>query len=124
MTRINVIPVEELTDKHLVAEYKEILRLPKNLNKSLNRKSKPFSSAEIPASYTMGKGHVKFFYDKFRWLDRRFKQLCGEMKARGYVTNFEGFKGFSEVPSKYYGDYMPDQKAININLERIKERLS
>lgn len=31
MTRINVVPVESLSRQHLVAEYREITRLPKNL---------------------------------------------------------------------------------------------
>jgi hypothetical protein len=28
MTRINLIPVEELTDQHLLAEHREIKRIP------------------------------------------------------------------------------------------------
>ena len=63
MTRINVVPVGELSQLHLVAEYREITRLPKNLTKSLSRKAKEFNMDEIPPDYVLGKGHVKFFYD-------------------------------------------------------------
>ena len=63
MTRINVVPVKELTNKHLVAEYREIMRLPKNLNTSLNRKGKPFNMNEIPEDYVLGSGHVKFLQE-------------------------------------------------------------
>jgi deoxyribonuclease (pyrimidine dimer) len=61
MTRVNVIPVQELTKQHLVAEYREIMRVPGALKKSLQRK-KPFCNSEIPENYVLGKGHVKFFY--------------------------------------------------------------
>ena len=123
MTRINVVPVTELTDKHLVAEYREIMRLPKNLNKSLNRKNKPFSMDEIPDNYTMGKGHVKFFYNKFLFLENRFKALLKEMHNRGFTTNFIDSSIF-HVDSIYMNDYKPDNRALSINRQRIKERLT
>ena len=64
MTRINLVEPKELSTKHLVAEYREITRLPSNLKLALNRKSKAFSMTEIPSEYVLGKGHVKFFFDK------------------------------------------------------------
>lgn len=56
MTRVNCIPVQELTVKHLVAEYREIPRLFK-----LARILKP---NEFVPLYTLGAGHCKLFYDK------------------------------------------------------------
>ena len=83
MTRINVVPTAELTTKHLVAEYREITRLPKNLKQSLNR-AKPFSLNEIPLHYVLGTGHVKFFYNKMLFLQKRYEELVNEMLSRGY----------------------------------------
>ena len=88
MTRINVVPVRELSQKHLIAEYREITRLPGNLQQSLNRKGKPFSKDEIPTQYVLGPGHVKFFYDKMHWLAKRFDDLVDEMMRRGYDPKF------------------------------------
>ena len=123
MTRINVIPVKELTRQHLVAEYREITRLPKNLVKSLNR-SKPFSMDEIPLEYVLGKGHVKFFYDKMEFLKNRFKQLVLEMNNRGYTTNFNDSSIFSNCESIWFNDYKPTREALELNRKRIKERLT
>jgi deoxyribonuclease (pyrimidine dimer) len=122
VTRINIVPVEELSVKHLVAEYREIARLPNNLTKSLNRKSKPFSMDEIPASYTLDTGHVKFFYDKMGFLEARFEQLVTEMIKRGYNPSYRDGSIFSNCPTGFYNDYEPTEEAIKINRDRIRER--
>jgi deoxyribonuclease (pyrimidine dimer) len=122
MTRINVVPVTELSTKHLVAEYREIARLPNNLRTSLNRKGKPFSYSEIPNNYTLGKGHVKFFYNKMKFLETRFEQLVTEMIRRGYNPNFRDSSIFIPDNVQFYNDYVPTKEAIQINNNRIKER--
>lgn len=121
MTRINCIPVQELTTKHLVAEYREITRLPNNLAKSLSR-AKPFSMSEIPTQYTLGTGHVKYFYNKFRYLQKRFENLVEEMVRRGYNPKYRDSSIF-KVEEKFYQDWTPDEEAMRKNRERIKERL-
>lgn len=124
MTRINVVPVAELTREHLIAEYREITRLPKNLVKSLNRKSKPFSMSEIPSTYILGKGHVKFFYDKMKWLERRYTELLNEMWDRGYNPQFTDPSIFAKCEARFYNDYKPTKQALELNRERIKDRLN
>lgn len=57
MTRINLIPVECLSDKHLIAEYKEITR-PFGKVKARLEKEKSFD--DIPKSFTLNKGHETF----------------------------------------------------------------
>ena len=81
MTRINCIPVEELTDKHLIAEYRELPRVFK-----LARDPKP--GEHIPTYYSLGRGHVKFFYNKLFYLEKRFLALVLEMRARGFKPNY------------------------------------
>lgn len=121
MTRINVVNPSELSREHLVAEYREIMRLPGNLKSWLNRKTKPPSFDEIPEEYKLGTGHVKFFYNKFLFLQKRFESLVGEMQARGYNPNFTDSTIFI-VDNLYYNDYTPTEAAIEINRVRIKER--
>lgn len=123
MTRINVVPTSELTTKHLVAEYREITRLPKNLQVSLSRK-KPFSMSEIPSAYTLGTGHVKYFYDKMLFLQRRFEDLVSEMLSRGYNPTYRDSSIFIPKDKKFYNDYVPTEEAKAINRARIQERLS
>ena len=122
MTRINVVEPKELTTKHLVAEYREITRLPGNLKDSLNRKTKEFSMEEIPKEYVLGKGHVKFFFDKMLFLKQRFESLVGEMISRGYNPTYRDSSIFN-VEDRFMNDYIPTTEAIRINRERIKERL-
>jgi deoxyribonuclease (pyrimidine dimer) len=122
MTRINIVPVTELSQQHLVAEYREIARLPKNLVKSLTRPSKPFDFNEIPPTYTLGTGHVKYFYDKMLFLEKRFDQLVTEMLRRGYNPTFRDSSIFRPHDNRFYNDYIPTEEALEINRQRIKER--
>ena len=53
MTRINCgIPVEELTNKHLIAEHREIKRLPNCVVKGR------YNLKGQPKLFTLGTGHV------------------------------------------------------------------
>lgn len=121
MTRINLVDPANLSSQHLIAEYREIMRLPNNLRKSLQRKI-PFKMSEIPNEYVLGKGHVKFFYNKMKFLRRRFKALVAEMLKRGYQPHFKDANIFIPDEKKFDRDYRPTPKAIKLNRARIKER--
>ena len=114
MTRINLIPVTELTQKHLLAEYREMLRL----RHIYPRQLKP----TISKQYKLGKGHVLFFADKGLWLLNRHRQLREEMHNRGYVVNYE--LDLSSWPQSAMNDWYPNEDEIQINRERILERLN
>jgi len=124
MTRINAgIPVEELSDKHLLAEHREIKRIP---NTILSGKAK---IENIPEKFTLGKGHVKFFYDKQMFLYRRYVLIWHECIKRGFkVTSYaEAFYPFiSALPYSTYGklanDWEPTEEANQLIRQRIKER--
>ena len=88
MTRINVVPVQTLSDKHLLAEYKEITR---PFNKVIKRVyNNTMGNVTIPDNYVLGKGHETFFFNKLKWLHDRYDQLFVELKARGF--NIDGAK--------------------------------
>lgn len=125
MTRINIIPVEALTGQHLVAEYRELPRVFALAHKA-SLSSKPFANRQ-PKEYTLGTGHVLFFYDKLLFLANRHKQLVNEMLARGYKPTLQDclmqqWQGV--MPIGYWQDYEPTNEAIKINIERINKRLS
>lgn len=120
MTRINVVPVNELTREHLIAEYRELPRIYKAAEKYyLNGEKTP-----IPAKYLLGKGHMTFFYDKLEFIRIRHENLIREMKHRGYKPTFTSDPPVLNVPLRYWNDYRPTTEALEINRERIKERLS
>ena len=123
MTRINVVPVKELCNKHLFAEWREMPRLVKNLESSLNRKSKPFSVDEIPTEYVFGKGHVKFFYNKFKFLHLRYQQLTAELLERGYNLTIMDCGYFKSVPEEFFNDWVPSLEDMKINRQRILEKM-
>lgn len=123
MTRINVVPVQELCNQHLMAEYREMPRLVANLHSALNRKSKPFDMSEISPEYLLGPGHVKFFFDKFKYLHLRHIQITDELLRRGYTLSNTDSSIFQTVDSKWYKDYTPTAKALELNRARIKERI-
>lgn len=118
MTRINCgIPPAELTDKHLLAEHREIKRIPNTI------KSGKAKVEGIPEKFCLGKGHVKFFYDKLYYLHIRYLDLYNECIIRGFKVQFYG-KAFEGVPDELYRDYQPTPEDANIVSTRIKERLN
>ena len=67
MTRINSgVDPKELSDKHLIAEHREIKRIPNKV------KSGKYDITDQPKFFKMGTGHVKFFYDKLKYLYDRY----------------------------------------------------
>ena len=80
MTRINLVPPEELCDQHLLAEHRELTRIPNAVAKG------KYHLKGQPAEYKLGEGHVRFFFNK--WLD-----------------------------------YEATEAALQINRERIQERM-
>jgi len=121
MTRINVVPPKELTRQHLVAEYRELPRVFK-LAEAWYKRNHP-NYYKLPKDYTLGTGHVKFFYTRLGYLKSRFAALVNEMESRGYSPNFKETPNVS-VPLSMWKDWTPTSEAISINKARILERLS
>ena len=119
MTRINVVPVQELTDKHLIAEYRELPRLAKHAKQKYQRNP----DFVAPDSYRLGKGHVDFFVDKGFWLAKRHSQLVKEMILRGFTVNFPEYP-LHIHPKIWVNDWKVTKEALKINRQRIKERLT
>ena len=83
MTRINVIDPIELTDQHLMAEYRELPMVMGSLKRTLASKT-GFNPKKVPPKFTLNSGHVYFFYDKGKFLERRYSALIAELVRRGY----------------------------------------
>ena len=122
MTRINLINPEELTDQHLIAEYREITMVPAALKRTINSKS-GLNPDQIPKKFTLNKGHVKFFYDKGLYLNKRYHQLVEEMKKRGFQPNKKRTFPKEVFAPNLYNDWKPNLEDEKIIKERIAEKI-
>ena len=82
MTRINLVPPAELCDQHLLAEHRELTRIPNAVAKG------KFHLQGQPADYKLGSGHVRFFFDKLAFLLQRYDALHAECRARGFKVQY------------------------------------
>ena len=120
MTRINSnIPIKRLTDEHLLAEHREIKRLPACLRKSIQCNS----INNIPNKFKLGTGHVKFFLNKQKFIYNRYKKIHEELINRGfniedYSNNWKEF-----IDTKYFNDYEPTTEEYELLKQRIIERI-
>ena len=123
MTRINIIPVSELTDQHLIAEYREITMIPAALTRTLNSKS-GFIKKKIPDRFTLNTGHVYFFYDKGLYLYNRYDNIVEEMILRGFNPDLKRIFPKDIFPFELFNDWTPTIKEQEIVRSRIKEKIA
>ncbi|VAY02308.1 hypothetical protein ARADI_0314 [Arsenophonus endosymbiont of Aleurodicus dispersus] len=117
MTRINVIPPSKLCDQHLLAEHRELIRIP---NYIVKKKGNVILSTLT--SYTLGKGHIIFFRDKLLFLYLRYNLLHQEcLKRKFSVINRwpEAVKEYSYL----WNNYKITELDIMINKVRIDQRM-
>jgi deoxyribonuclease (pyrimidine dimer) len=124
MTRINIVPPNELTDQHLIAEYREITMVPAALKRTLLSKG-GLRKNKISTHYTLNTGHVYFFYNKGKYLHRRYDELIREMRLRGFTADpnrvfpYEIF-----MDNGLYEDWIPTIEDYKIIRERIRQKIA
>lgn len=124
MTRINVIPVAELTDQHLMAEYRELPMVGSSLKRTLASKA-GWNMSKVPNNYVLGTGHVLFFSNKRNYLLDRYSKLIRELNCRSFNIDpasrnidWTVFDKVSQV------DWQPRIQDVELNKARIKEKIS
>ena len=123
MTRINCVPPSSLHAKHLVAEYRELPRVFALVAKAIDRGESP-SDPRNPREYRLGSGHVRFFYPRLRYCERRFHRLVKEMIRRGYTPTHTDIPEVAyEIPPEWWGRWKPTPEAKSVNLARIRDRM-
>jgi len=109
MTRINTIPPNKLCDSHLIAEYREILRVFKLAK----------HDEKAPKEFTLGNGHVKFFFNKLQYTHERFNSLRQEILDRGFKPKMEFDSEILESKRYLYNPW----EATEISKELIRQRI-
>ena len=118
MTRINVgIHPSELPIKMLIAEHREIKRIPNCI------KSGRYSLDGIPSKFTLGTGHVKFFYNKLAYLRRRYEliYLTCIGAPNHFNVNYYG-SAFDGLPDTILGDYVATMDDRALLVQRLREK--
>jgi deoxyribonuclease (pyrimidine dimer) len=106
-----------LCDAHLIKERIELLRIPNAI------KTGKAVVKDIPKYFTLGKGHVKFFYDKIGYLHKRYSELTAECHLRGFnITDFSD--SFDGISMSLWNDYNETKQDRTIVVDRVNERLS
>lgn len=121
MTRINVVPVTELCDQHLLAEHRELTRIPNGI-----ASGRYDPNCAKPADYVLGAGHVKFFMDKLAFLRLRYSALHAECQWRGFNVTWKWPEDHELVQAQADGaflGYAPTPEALALNRARIAERM-
>lgn len=116
MTRINLVPPSELCDQHLLAEHRELTRIPNAVAKG------KFHLQGQPRDYKLGEGHVRFFFNKLAFLKRRYDELHFECQARGFNVQYIWPENLPQ-DTELWSDYQPTPVALALNRERIALRL-
>lgn len=113
MTRINLgISPAILTGAHLLAEHREMKRIP-----NMVREGK-IGVNNIPDTFRLGTGHVKFFVNKLGYLLDRYNEVYNECLKRGYkVQNYSS--AWQGVPKDLMGRYEPTDRDREIVMERL-----
>ena len=126
MTRINLVHVEDLADQHLFAEWREIKMIPAKLKKLEQTKLGYQIMKDVPKVYTLSTGHVRFFYDKMRFLYDRYNELTDELHKRYFnIAEHNADEIFFRVvPEMQDPFWKPTKAEIAINIGRITERLN
>jgi len=124
VTRINIVNPAELTDQHLIAEYREIFMIAGSLKRTLESKL-GYRENKVPKRYTLNKGHVYFFYNKGKYLHLRYESLILEMKLRGF--NPDSNRIFPKkifIDNNLYNNWEPNLNDYIIIRQRIKEKIN
>ncbi len=115
MVRINLISPINLADQHLIAEYDEILML-------LAYVKRYPKTENIPKKYCLGKGHIKFFKNKLRYLKERHELIKKEMKKRGFKAS-KTIK-LSDFKKDLINNWRPDKKDKDIIKKRLIQKIN
>ena len=127
MTRINIIPIPKLSDQLLLNALGEETRI---LEKVVARIEKKKSFSDIPPSFRLGIGHVRFFYNKCEYIFERYLLMRAEYMLRygkpysidHLYLNQNRVDLICNLTPNLYQNYKPLKNDVRLVLDRIYER--
>lgn len=133
MTRINVISPKNNTTINLLAEWKELVRIPNKISSGKTKLVDPktYLPRKFPQKYVIrsddygvgGSGHELFFVPKLKWLHKHYMEIIQELSKRGYQKDNQWPSDVNESShSTLWGDWEPDTEAYTRNIQRMYER--
>lgn len=125
MTRVNVVPVEELPRSTLLEECRCIPRVIRYVRDAQSAGKTP-AMVGIPSQYVLDGGHARFFYDKCLWLVRRQQLVLAELQ----VNHAWAEEALTVPPSTliaglephWLNDWEPPDVALYLNRLYLRER--
>ncbi|MFV9998078.1 MAG: pyrimidine dimer DNA glycosylase/endonuclease V [Arsenophonus endosymbiont of Dermacentor nuttalli] len=99
MTRINVIPPNELCDQHLLAEHRELTRIPNYIVKK-----KGNVTLSTLSSYTLGKGHDIFLETNYYFCICDIHHYIKSVLIEGFLLPINGLLKYKTI--FIYGEIM------------------
>jgi deoxyribonuclease (pyrimidine dimer) len=122
--RCNLVLPKLLTDQHLFAEYRELKMIVPALRRSLKHHTIDEVLNDIPSTFTLGKGHMKFWYNKLLYLSERHRDIQIELINRQY--NFKPFSllhDTDDLNSQFFKLWTPTNTDLNVIQARIVDRI-
>ena len=95
-----------------------------SLGRTLDSKE-GYQESKVPTNYKLNTGHVYFFYNKGKYLHKRYNELISEMKNRGFSPSEDRpfpFSVFSD--NGLYNDWTPTTEDYKVIRQRIAERIA
>ena len=123
MTRVNCVPVSELSRKNLIAEYVQLPRIFLHTGNKIKRGIDP-ALYIITSEYTTTVGNVSFFYNKLVWVMDRMLQIVEELHRRKIVKKMPDIMSFYHgcpIPEHLLNDWTPTEKDMAINRIVLKK---
>lgn len=116
MVRVNIVDPRILADQHLIAEYLEIMMLVGSMRNKLP------DFAKIPNDYVLGVGHINFFKNKLKYLEKRHVSIKKEMLKRKFKVRKS--LDISEFGKELKKDWKPSEKDFVIIKKRLIDRIN
>ena len=93
------------------------------LQRSLKSPHWHATKKSLPHAFTLNTGHVKFFYNKGKYLHKRYAALVAEMKRRGMRPDPTRTFKREQFPDELYNDWQPTDRDLLIIRQRIAEKI-
>ena len=84
-----------------------------------------YQESKVPVNYKLSTGHVYFFYNKGKYLHKRYDELIREMMNRGFSPSEDRtFPVSIFSDNNLYNDWTPTMEDYKIIRQRIAERIA